>query len=163
MGVSTTPSDDIADGTESAYGNGKKSELSYADFVKSANEQLVYAITLGMTPEQFWEGDVTLFWAYVRAAKIKRKQEDQLAWVQGYYINLAFADVLNAAFSGKGKKPKKIYPEKPLFAEQEEKRRKQAEKRKQTAQERIAATIFEKLSILNERTNKPLIDEGRID
>lgn len=116
------------------------------------------AIALGMAPKDFWEADVTLFWAYVRAGKIKREQEDRLAWAQGYYNNLAFADVLSAAFTGKGKKHEPIYPKKPIFSG-DPNAKKKADKKKQTAQDRAAAVILERLTLLNERTNLPFNDQ----
>ena len=115
------------------------------------------AIALGMAPKDFWEADVKLFWAYVKAGKMKREQEDRLAWAQGYYNSLAFADVLSAAFTGKGKKHEPVYPKEPIFTGSATKRKK-AEKKKQTAQDKAAEVILERLAMLNERTNKPFYD-----
>lgn len=122
------------------------------------NDQLAYALAVGMTAKEFWEGDISLFWVYMRAAKIKRQQEDHLAWVQGYYNSCAFADVLSAMFAGKGKKHKSIYPEKPLFTG-DGAARKKTENRKKTAQDRAAEIILERLSQLNERTNQPFYEK----
>ena len=89
---------------------------------------------------------------------MKREQEDRLAWAQGYYNSLAFADVLSAAFAGKGKKHKSIYPDKPIFTG-DAKAKKKADKKKKTAQEQAAELIFERLAAYNERTNRPFYDQ----
>lgn len=112
-----------------------------------------------MSPKDFWEADVKLFWAYVRAGKMKREQEDRLAWAQGYYNSLAFADVLSAAFKGKGKKHETIYPKEPIFTGNAAAKKKKADRKKQTAQDKAAEVILERLSMLNERTNLPFNDD----
>lgn len=161
MGVKATPTQDDISKT-SAYDGGGIIEslgLSYADFTKRCNDQLAYALVLGMTPKDFWEGDVKLFWVYVKAGRMKREQEDRAAWVQGYYNNLAFADVLSMAFAGKGKKVKRVYPEEPVFTSKDKKAKEKAQKKKETAQDRTAALLLEKLTLLNERTNQPFNDQ----
>lgn len=132
--------------------------LSYADFQKVCENQLAYALVAGMSPKDFWEGDVTLFWVYMRAAKMKRRQEDMLAWAQGYYNNIAFADVLSAAFTGKGKKHKPIYPEKPIFTSEDREAVGKTQSEKKTAQDEAAERLLDLLTRYNERTNQPFYE-----
>lgn len=66
-----------------------------------------------MTPEQFWEQDPNLFWAYWDAyeetQRIRAKEANINAFNQGQYFLLALTQCLQ--FS---KNPKKIYPKEPL-------------------------------------------------
>lgn len=129
--------------------------MSSSAFDKLCAEQLPIALALGMSANDFWDAEPSLFWAYVKAGKIKRRQEDYAAWAQGFYINLAFADVLTQAFAGKGEKPKRIYPEKPVFTESEEdKRKKKHRKENPDAAYRAAVEQMRaRFEALNDATN----------
>lgn len=41
---------------------------------------------MGMTPEQFWEGDCALTIAYQKAYKQQRQLRNEDAWLQGMYV-----------------------------------------------------------------------------
>lgn len=66
-----------------------------------------------MTPEQFWEDDPDLFWAYWDAFEMKKKDDatesNIKAFNQGHYFLLAIAHCLQF-----NKHPKQIYPRKPF-------------------------------------------------
>ncbi len=111
---------------------------------------------MGMTAEEFWDGEIILFWAYEKAARIKRKQEDTLAWMQGFYNGRAFADVLAMAFGKKGQKHESTYPKQPVFTDEEaQKKRKKPSAKNATEEEKlkIAEEIKEQFRILNNSTN----------
>lgn len=66
-----------------------------------------------MTPDQFWNDDPDLLWAYLDAHELKLKEmviyDNVRAYNQGQYFLLALRDSLQ--FS---KHPKAIYPKKPF-------------------------------------------------
>ena len=68
---------------------------------------------MGMTPTQYWDEDPRLAVAYRKAYRLKRKADNEQAWVQGFYVYDAFAVCLANAFSSKGSK-KHNYVEKPI-------------------------------------------------
>ena len=74
---------------------------------------LPLALMIGMTPEQFWEDDPNLFYAYWDAYEMKEKRENALRNINnfnlGQYFMLAVAQ--NLQFT---KNPKQIYPKKPF-------------------------------------------------
>lgn len=80
---------------------------------------------MGMSPHDFWEGDVTLpiFYRKMHKNKLKREVEDDnfRSWLNGRYIYEAFAVVLANAFAKKGAKTAE-YPSEPydLFKEREQ-------------------------------------------
>ena len=70
------------------------------------------ALNAGMTPEQFWEDDPELFYSYMDAYEMRKKneaiEEDIKAYNQAQYFLLALQQCLQ--FSSH---PKRIFPKKP--------------------------------------------------
>ncbi len=97
-----------------------------------------YYLSIGMTYEQYWEGDCTLVKYYRQAEELRNEKRNQELWLQGMYIYEALCDVspILHAFAKKGAKPNsystKPYAitEKQIRQEREEKERKVAEKGK---------------------------------
>jgi len=80
-----------------------------------------------MTYEQYWYGDPWMVRAYAQAYLLKRKVENENAWIQGAYVAHAFGTVLGSMF---GKK-KEEYLKKPLDLFQKTEAEKQAEVREE--------------------------------
>ena len=98
-------------------------------------------LAIGMTYEQFWDGDVLAHKAFRKAHKLKLAEKNQMAWLQGMYIYEALLDVTPylKAFSKDRPKP---YPKEPydLFKEQREAREeREARERYERIKERVAA------------------------
>lgn len=123
---------------------------SYGDIF---DELFPHYLYMGMTPEQYWDGESGLKKAYRKAWKLRKKNEeieaDRHLWLQGLY----FRDALNsmpllvAGFIPKGAKPGQ-YPEKPRLEQyedqqNEEKRKKQEEKQTQLAMAMMQARFLE--------------------
>ena len=101
-------------------------------------ELFPYYLSIGMTPEQYWDGDCTLVKYFRQAEELRNERRNQELWLQGMYIYEAICDVSPVlhAFAKKGTKPQP-YPSKPyaisekqIKQEREEKARKLAEKGK---------------------------------
>ena len=77
-------------------------------------EQFPYYLAIGMSPEQYWEGDPALTKYYRKADEIKRDRMNQEKWLQGMYIYEAICDAspILHAFAKKGTKPHP-YSDKP--------------------------------------------------
>ena len=85
---------------------------------------------MGMTYEQYWDGNPAIAVAYRKAYKLKREIENENAWLQGFY----FYDAVSVCLSNFGSKPnsvKKKYIDKPVdifpLTEEQKKKREQAE------------------------------------
>lgn len=91
---------------------------------------------MGMTYEQYWDGDPQLVVAYRKAFRLRREIENEQAWLQGLYIYDAFSVCMANAFAKKGAKPQK-YIEHPIDiyppSESEKRRRAEEEQRKMEA------------------------------
>lgn len=92
-----------------------------------------YYLSIGMTEEQYWDGDPLLTKSYREAEEIRTDKMNQQAWLQGMYVYdaiLRTSPVLHA-FGKKGAKPKP-YPEEPYPLN--EKKREEIEEKKEKAQ-----------------------------
>lgn len=104
-----------------------------------------FFISIGMTYEQFWYGDLEIAKSYLEAYRMKEKREAEkmqwMMWNQGVYVYEALCDVspILHAFSKKGTKPLP-YPSKPYGLDKEEK--KEGPTKQEIENERLRAQIF---------------------
>lgn len=85
---------------------------SYSDVFRKA---LPYYLSLGMTQEEFWDGESDLVIYYRKAEELKTKRANQQAWLQGrYFLDALTASPFTKAFMKKGAKvppyPQEPYP-----------------------------------------------------
>lgn len=95
-------------------------------------EVFPYYLSIGMTYEQFWDGDPMLVKYYREAEEIRNEKKNQELWLQGMYIYEALADISPVlhAFAKKGTKPQP-YTETPYAITKKQRDRIKAEKEKQ--------------------------------
>lgn len=90
-------------------------------------------MVMGMTYDQFWDGPYYLTAVYREAFRLRRKLENEQAWLQGVYFYDAISVSLANAFEKKGGR-KQNYLEHPLdlfpLTEEEKKHREAEEKAK---------------------------------
>ena len=69
-------------------------------------EVFPFYLSIGMTEEQYWNGDNSLVIAYRKAYEIMQERRNQELWLQGAYIYEALLDVapILQAFAKKGTK-----------------------------------------------------------
>lgn len=83
--------DNLLVGDELPNGGGQETApLSYTDIF---NKHFPYFLSIGMTPEQYWDGDCTLVKYYKEADNMRFERENTLAWLHGMYIYEALCDV----------------------------------------------------------------------
>ena len=134
--------------TEGSGQSGSPPSFTYTD---KFYELFPYYLSIGMTPEQYWEGDCTLVKYYRKAEELRNEKRNQELWLQGVYIYEALCDVSPVlhAFAKKGTKPTpysvKPYPltKEQSRKDEEAKQRKLAEKGKRFM-EAMAASINKK-------------------
>ena len=69
-----------------------------------------YYMALGVSADEFWNGDPTLLKYYVETHRIAVEQQNERMWLQGVYFYEAISTALAQAFS---KHSNAKYPEKP--------------------------------------------------
>lgn len=72
-----------------------------------------YYMSYGMAYEEYWHGDPWSLKAYKIAYNLRRRQQNEMLWLQGAYNLNALSVVIGNAFSKKGTPPRK-YLETPL-------------------------------------------------
>lgn len=74
-------------------------------------------MSIGMSYDEFWEGDVALPKFYREAYRLRQERELQQtnfsAWLQGFYNAKAYAVVLGNAFADKNSEPLEYF-DKPI-------------------------------------------------
>ena len=94
-------------------GKGSVSEDTFSplDYLE---ELFAYALSIGMTYEQYWYDDPMLINAYIRADEIKQRRRNNEMWLQGLYVYQAVGSLIHLAnpFSKKHKADR--YMKKPI-------------------------------------------------
>lgn len=110
--------------------------MRIADLLDEACPSLV---AMGMTPDEFWNGDTRNIRAYRKAHLIKRQLAEEEAWLHGLYVGSAIA----AALSKDAR-----YPEQPIgvFGSEE-----QAEAKAAAAQAREEAASRSRIEEFKQR------------
>lgn len=96
------------------------------------HEHFPFYLQIGMSAEDYWNGDSTLARAYRKAYELKKKERNQELWLQGLYIYEALLNV-SPVFHDFAKHPKPLpYPKEPypLTQKEEEERKAREEKLK---------------------------------
>ena len=112
-----------------------KARSPLSTYTEKFYEEFPYYLSIGMTYEQFWNGDPALAKYYRQADELKNDKRNQELWLQGMYIYNAFccaAPILNA-FAKKGTKPIP-YPEKPYALTHKQREREKEEKERLLAE-----------------------------
>lgn len=128
----------VSDSLSATGGSEHNGSLPLLTYTEKFYELFPYYLSIGMTYEQYWDGDPVLPKYYRKAEEMRNEKRNQELWLQGMYIYEALCDVspILHAFAKKGTKPQPYpsnpYPlnEKQREKEQEEKERKLAEKGK---------------------------------
>lgn len=141
----------VSSSLSATEGGGQHGSLPLYTYTEKFYEFFPYYLSIGMTPEQYWEGDCTLVKYYRRAEELRNEKRNQELWLQGMYIYEAICDVapILHAFAKKGTKPTpystKPYPlnDKQRKRDEEEKQRRLTEKGKRFM-EAMATSINKK-------------------
>ena len=121
-------------------------------------------LLMGMTPEQYWDGESSLKPAFRKAYKLRIEQEQRISdrnnWYMGQYIIAALQAVplLVGGFNTKGARIPD-YPERPFFDKFDEERKEKDQKKREEDQMKMAMAMFHAFTVQAnkniEEKNKP--------
>ena len=116
-------------------GSEQDSSLPFVTYTERFYEQFPYYLAIGMTPEQYWDGDPMLAKYFRKADELRLERKNQELWLQGMYIYEAICDAspILHAFARKGTKPHP-YVDKPYPITQKQCERSAEDKAKAVAQ-----------------------------
>lgn len=115
-------------------GNSPHTNLTYKEIFDAYFPQY---LMMGMTADQYWDGDVYLAKGYREAYRLKRKEENFNAFLHGKYIYAALicASPLMRSSFGKGKVKAHDYLDKPYDLFEDDRQKTEEEKAKKHQQE----------------------------
>ena len=120
----------LVSGSLSVDGESERNVRSpFLTYTEQFYEVFPYYLSIGMTYEQFWDGDPNLVKYYKQADEMKTERKNQELWLQGLYVYEALCDVapILQAMAKKGTKARP-YPEQP-YAITEKQRKREIEER----------------------------------
>lgn len=117
-----------------AGGSERKVRSPFLTYTEQFYEVFPYYLSIGMTAEQFWDGDATLTKYYRRADEIRTERKNQELWLQGLYVYEALCDVapIMHAMAKKGTKARP-YPEQPYSITEKQRKREKEEQERRVA------------------------------
>ena len=118
----------VSEGSES------NSHSPFLTYTEQFYEVFPYYLSIGMTYEQFWDGDPHLAKYYRQADEMRVERKNQELWLQGLYVYEALCDVapILQAMAKKGTKARP-YPEQPYSITEKQRRRELEEKERAVA------------------------------
>ena len=66
--------------------------LTYKSYAEIFERLCPYYMSIGMSYDDFWNGDVSMVKAYRKAYELKEKRRNQELWLQGMYFYEALCD-----------------------------------------------------------------------
>ena len=122
----------------------------FLTYTEQFYEVFPYYLSIGMTAEQFWDGDPTLTIYYRRAEELRAERMNQELWLQGMYIYDALCDVspILHSMAKKGTKPHP-YPDAPYPISDKQRKRDVEEKERKVAMK--GKLLMEKLMAQNNK------------
>ena len=127
----------------------EQTEPSYGDIF---DELFPHYLLMGMTPEQYWDGESSLKPAFRKAYKLKLENEQRMAdwnnWYMGQYILhvLNMTPLLVAGLNVKKGAQLPEYPEKPFLEKVAETKREDIRKKKEEDQMMLAMAMFQQFA-----------------
>jgi len=113
------------------------------------DECFPHYLLMGMTPEQYWDGESFLKKAYRKAYALRIENDQRLAdqqnWYMGQYLIRALNAVplLVAGLNVKSSTRLPEYPDKPFLATMEEHKKAEARKQKEEDQTKLAMALMQ--------------------
>ena len=115
-------------------------------FTEIFDEVFPQYLVMGMSWEQFWEGEPSLVRAYRKADSIRRRRMNEELWLSGMYTAEALASTVGNMFSKKKYKyPAEPRPITPLEIQERRERERKAK------MERIKAAFTSRALSVNQR------------
>ena len=136
--------------SESVEGDGQSVPFSNS-YTAKFYDAFPFYLSIGMTPEQYWDGDPALAKYYRKAHELQRKRRNEDLWLQGMYIYEALCDVspIMNGFAKKGTKPHP-YSDRPYSITNED-RKEERKQQEQRDREKAKQYMLSKMAKINKR------------
>ena len=81
-------------GSRRKLDNSEQQTTSPQQIIDYLDELFAYALSIGMTYEQYWLQDPKLIYSYIKAEELRTKRKNQEMWLQGLYVHIAIGDLV---------------------------------------------------------------------
>lgn len=81
-------------GSRRKLDNSEQQTTSPQQIIDYFDELFAYALSIGMTYEQYWLQDPKLIYSYIKAEELRTKRKNQEMWLQGLYVHIAIGDLV---------------------------------------------------------------------
>ena len=126
------------------------------------DELFPHYLLMGMTPEQYWDGESSLKPAYRKAYKMRMENEQMLAdqqnWYMGQYIMsvLQCVPLLVGGFNIKSTANLPSYPKKPFLEQAAEQKKEENRRKQEEDQAKLVMAMFQQgIMKFNRRMEQP--------
>lgn len=116
------------------------------------DELFPHYLLMGMTPEQYWDGENMLKEAYRKAYELKTEREQKLAdqnnWFMGMYMIKVLQSVplLVGGLNVKSSTKLPEYPQKPFLEEASEKKKEEDRRKQEEDRAKLAMALFQAMA-----------------
>lgn len=137
---------ELVSGSESSHsgtGGGQHRSPVPFTYTQKFEELCPLYLSLGMTYEQYWDGDASMTVMFRKAHELKQEEENQRLWLQGAYFYEALCDVAPALRMLKPQKPTPYRSEPiPLRSKNEPPKQKDDREKKSDAKAKAYMEMF---------------------
>lgn len=125
----------MVSGSLSETKEGEQDSSPSFTYTEKFYEQFPYYLSIGMTPEQYWDGDPALVKYFRQAEEMRVERRNYEMWLQGLYVYEAICDVspILHAFAKKGTKPQP-YSDQPYAVTASQRKRAEEEREREIAE-----------------------------
>ena len=143
----------VSSSLSATEGGGQNGSSPLYTYTEKFYELFPYYLAIGMTPEQYWEGDCTLVKYYRKAEELRNEKRNQELWLQGMYVYEALCDAspLLQAFAKKGTKAHP-YADRPYSITSDD-RKEEKKLREQREREKAKQYMLGKMASINKQFN----------
>lgn len=113
------------------------------------DELFPHYLLMGMTPEQYWDGESWLKKHFRKAYQIRTEREQRMADMNNWYMGIYLIRVLQAVpllvggLNVKSSTKLPEYPEKPFFEQAEERKKEEVRKQREEDQIKMAMAMMQ--------------------
>lgn len=98
-----------------------KQEANTITPLEYLDKLFVYALSLGMSYDQYWHDDPKLINCFIEADEIRQRKKNYELWVQGFYVYQAIGSLIHLANPFSKERRAKPYLKEPIPLTQKEK------------------------------------------
>lgn len=149
---------------------GEQNQTEVLAYGNIFDELFPHYLMMGMTPEQYWDGESWLKPAYRKAYKLRIENEQRMAdmnnWYMGQYLIRALQCVplLVGGLNVKSGTQLPEYPEKPFLQTYEDRKQEEVRKKHEEDQSQLAMAMFQAMAAkMNKNIERRLEQQAKLE